>query len=382
MAKNTKRRIAGKTAMTIVAALLCLLSVLYLSLSLVFGFWNPLSWGKSNVGGGQIDTNNPNPDEIVSPKDLGLTVKRIAKSDYAAYGISEQAEEANQLIVELTPANGMYGDLQLSLAWEDSSNPALEGHGVEAFVVLNYYDTVSLVTNEGPNFGISGNSGPFLLSLVKYQSFPEPVILTCTLNIRDGESVTKTVRIECVSTVTSIFGSSDSSGPSLTGGSLILDSFKQPIKANCTYGAGTLTPNSATGSITFKLNDSLVSDLTTLSYNFVSGFTGTFTYGAEKLLDENFSFGFELDKILEGEYNETQFWNDFYTIIQQKTGIVDGTEPLFSITTSDVQFYYNETPVGDAFTISEGSFYGYVSSYEDLATWATGFELSKDLIIL
>lgn len=317
------------------------------------------------------DTDNPddeNKDPSGADKLSGITLasKRIAREDFAAYGVSEDAESANELSVQLSPENGKFDTIQWSIDWEDpnsewvmTGSAGMPVGSVDGFLTIDnthYTDT-----------GMTDESGRYaVLSLM--QRFGETIILTCTVTA-NGVDYVKTCRIECPSVPESILGYDPSNGQPVP---ITMESIKtEKLKMDYVWGVGTLKPDSVSGDLRVEISINLMD--TSMGNNYTFANNGI-TYSGNQLLADDFTFGLDLSKLLVGEYDETQFWNDFYDAVQGLTPDM----PIMTISVDSLEFSLK----GEFLCSLTAYAQIFQTDFSNLATWVTDFELSKDVIIL
>lgn len=323
------------------------------------------------------DTDNPddeNKDPSGADKLSGITLasKRIAREDFAAYGVSEDAESANELSVQLSPENGKFDTIQWSIAWEDpnsewvmTGSAGMPVGSVDGFLTIdNTHYTETGMTDESGRYAV--------LSLM--QRFGETIILTCTVTA-NGVDYVKTCRIECPSVPESILGYDPSSGPNF---SITMENIKtEKLTMDYVWGVGTLKPDSVSGDLRVELNSTMVSLLmdTGMGYNYTFANNGVITYSGNQLLADDFTFGLDLSKLLVGEYDETEFWNDFHELTVNSP-FTD--TPIMTISVDLLEFSLK----GEFLCSLTAYAQIFQTDFSNLATWVTDFELSKDVIIL
>ena len=143
------------------------------------------------------------------------------------------------------------------------------------------------------------------------------------------------------------------------------------------WGVGTLKPDSVSGDLRVELNSTMVSLLmdTGMGYNYTFANNGVITYSGNQLLADDFTFGLDLSKLLVGEYDETEFWNDFHELTVNNP-FTD--TPIMTISVDLLEFSLN----GEFLCSLTAYAQIFQTDFSNLATWVTDFELSKDVIIL
>lgn len=297
---------------------------------------------------------------------LSLMTARIAVEDYPIYDIPEGVKSADEISIITTPEKGKFDWAILHLDWENPDSEWASGKDVISFVQL--YCTNGLCGNDvGLGYPLSEK-----VFLIGFEKFAEPIILTCTMTV-NGQDYVKTCRVECMSAPEKILGYDVATG---TQENFTLDSIKgKTMTMDYQWGTGTVKPDTVNGSLELTLDYGMVGWLQDIVGGYTFANNGMITYSGNQLLDDNFTFGLELEKLLVGEYDETQFWNDFYSYIEQ-TGESD-SYPIMTLTSS-LEYYSNGVSICTVYTNTEVR----VNSYDDVVTWVTDFELSEDVIIL
>ncbi|MDE6441895.1 MAG: hypothetical protein K2L12_03965 [Clostridia bacterium] len=332
-----------------------------------YGFRSPIASTPDNP-------NTPdNPDNSGDSSDFGgimLMSMQIPREMYRSYGIPDEVEEgATEVSAKI---DGRYDYLEWSVAWENPDSEWASGRNIDDFLSHgeNYREN-------GSSFWVGNNQG---------QRIGEPAIITCKL-IANGKEYTESCRVEQLRMPKSLWNVDQD----YMVGNVTIDSIKgKTLKVDgLSYFDGTLDVDDIVGDFSIVLDSMLLNSLENLGYCFrnstdqVGGLTqnkGIVTYKNVKPyeLGEERTFGFDLSLVLEGEYDETQFWNAFYDTVTSSPSYNDGSQSVLRLY-YNANVIYGDSVVLDGFT---GEARVYVTSFGDLVQWATGIELSKPIIIL
>lgn len=194
---NYQKSSAGSKAVIVIALILAVVMAAYVTISLVFGSWNPAAWtairqeqikgNGDNQGdvtpGGDKEPEKPGDGETTGGAVLGdmkehgmsLASAVLPRSAYAANGISPQADTAFTLVATVTPADAVNKQVDWSVAWANGSSSWASGKTVTDYVTIN-----------------PTSDGSATATATCAQAFGEPVTITAKVRGTDDLSATCT----------------------------------------------------------------------------------------------------------------------------------------------------------------------------------------------
>lgn len=199
----------GARITAIIAVFLAILVGAYVTLSLVFGSWNPVKWTDRPTHGGNSNnttTDNPNLDlsfEEGENNGISMLTALLPRSAYAANGVSERAQVAYNITATIYPTTAENKLVDWALQWAD------DGSNVTTHASLSIPSDGSLtvtlaVTQAFPDRNMklictSRDSGASGFALIRCEGLPTAITVegseTTINNCRWGNSNTYSINL-------------------------------------------------------------------------------------------------------------------------------------------------------------------------------------------
>ncbi len=215
---TTKSKPKNRTIIKISAVLLGIIAVAYVVISIVFGAWNPIEWGREK-----------------EKNVMTINARTLTEKEYAIYGLTDVPLGAKLLSVEFEPADASDRRIKWAVYFENESSAWSSGKKVTDYMQLNPIEHGEKAT------------------LQMKQAFGERIIVKA--ECYGNKTLTSTISIERVARIDDLWD----------GGSRGVDSLSDTLVfcseyANSTDSNGlpyTVLPNEFRGTVNFVMDTAL-----------------------------------------------------------------------------------------------------------------------------
>ncbi len=365
----------GSTIVKVIAIFLVLVTIAYVTISLVFGSWDPVRW--TEIRQEQINGNKkPNPDTPDKPNDdpdnpsgavgadgavmsdsedsgIQLLSALLPREAYAANDIDPKADTAFTLTATVSPSNADDKTIVWTVAWKNGASTWANGKAVSD------YGTVTATVSSGAT-----------ANFVCKQGFGEQMIITATS--RDNSSAKGTLTVDyrkrLTSTTTGIFDGSTSGTKVWNVANTLFDS-NTVFKDN--FGVGTLTDTVKSHKMTITTHTNLRSKL-----------SGVFTSTANQT---SYTATREYNGVPAAASDGTLYWDNLFMPKGGSPQGVSDIEGLFSFCSSLVDYgewEINSTQYNKLRTCLTGSTIDFVITIKTVLQYGATYTASYNVNVL
>lgn len=336
MSKHNSHTQSGGAVVRIVAVVLALVAAAYVTISLVFGSWNPAAWTEIRQGqikdpaepdeGDNDNTQGGGLVDVTEENGIKLMSAQIDPADFEENGISPAADTAYTLTASVN-ANALDKSVIWAVAFQNPSSTWASGKSIADYATIAPTTTNGLTAN-----------------LTIKQAFGERIVVKVAANL--DITINATCNVEYLKKMTSFTATLNPSLAADKTGRLYVGDINNTVSINPTYGTGTVSGTISACKTTFTVHNTTKSRIDTLMTN-GNGTSSFFCQSSFSCSGLTFKCPLSVGTIINGGGNnggaQTLLNNYIYNSGATDTSTSMGYDCCLSSTKYEITYSYGST---------------------------------------